>query len=195
MEQLRIRRCRLTIAQMMTAIAVSRSACHRPRSSSLAPPSSPGGNLSWAWSNALSQPTVVTRRRLGGLAAPPQPARSGPGPPRRQLVSRTMSSAGRPADLGRVSMSRSPPLGTMSAPWTSRSSGTSRRSRRSPSARRSASCRACAVPTARGDGGSKGIAQVRLGDGTTHCAEVHWYEAHGVGRVELKIKRFLDDSP
>jgi hypothetical protein len=40
----------------------------------------------------------------------------------------------------------------------------------------------------------KGIARVRLDDGTTHRAEVHWYEAHGIGRVELKIKRFLDDQ-
>ena len=34
----------------------------------------------------------------------------------------------------------------------------------------------------------KGIARVRLEDGTTHTAEVHWYEAHGIGRRELKIK-------
>jgi hypothetical protein len=34
----------------------------------------------------------------------------------------------------------------------------------------------------------KGIARVRLIDGTIHTAEVHWYEAHGVGRKELKIK-------
>ena len=34
----------------------------------------------------------------------------------------------------------------------------------------------------------KGIARVRLIDGTIHIAEVHWYEAHGVGRKELKIK-------
>jgi hypothetical protein len=39
----------------------------------------------------------------------------------------------------------------------------------------------------------KGIASVRLGDGSIYRAEVHWYEAHGVGRVEMKIKRFLDD--
>ncbi len=39
----------------------------------------------------------------------------------------------------------------------------------------------------------KGIAQVRLEDGTVYRAEVHWYEAHGIGRVEIKIKRFLDD--
>lgn len=34
----------------------------------------------------------------------------------------------------------------------------------------------------------KGIARVRLMDGTIHTAEVHWYEAHGIGRKELKIK-------
>ena len=39
----------------------------------------------------------------------------------------------------------------------------------------------------------KGIAQVRLADGTVCKAEVHWYEAHGIGRKELKIKRFLDE--
>ena len=39
----------------------------------------------------------------------------------------------------------------------------------------------------------KGIAQVRLDDGSVLRAEVHWYEAHGIGRIELKIKQFLDD--
>jgi hypothetical protein len=39
----------------------------------------------------------------------------------------------------------------------------------------------------------KGIARVRLADGTEAPAEVHWYEAHGIGRKEMKIKRFLDD--
>lgn len=39
----------------------------------------------------------------------------------------------------------------------------------------------------------KGFARVKLDDGLVHRAEVHWYEAHGIGRVELKIKRFLDD--
>jgi hypothetical protein len=38
----------------------------------------------------------------------------------------------------------------------------------------------------------KGIATVRLVTGSTRRAEVHWYEAHGVGRRGLKIKRFLD---
>jgi hypothetical protein len=37
----------------------------------------------------------------------------------------------------------------------------------------------------------KGIAEVRLPDGTTKLAEVHWYEAHGIGRKEFKVKRFL----
>lgn len=34
----------------------------------------------------------------------------------------------------------------------------------------------------------KGFARVRLIDGTIHTAEVHWYEAHGIGRKEVKIK-------
>ena len=37
----------------------------------------------------------------------------------------------------------------------------------------------------------KGIATVELPDGSTARAEVHWYEAHGIGRVEMKIKRIL----
>jgi hypothetical protein len=38
----------------------------------------------------------------------------------------------------------------------------------------------------------KGIGLVRLLNGIVHNAEVHWYEAHGVGRRKMKIKRFLD---
>jgi hypothetical protein len=38
----------------------------------------------------------------------------------------------------------------------------------------------------------KGIAAVRLPDGSTRQAELHWYEASGIGRKELKIKRYLD---
>jgi hypothetical protein len=34
----------------------------------------------------------------------------------------------------------------------------------------------------------KGIGSVRLQDGTVHTAEIHWYEAHGIGRREFKIK-------
>jgi hypothetical protein len=38
----------------------------------------------------------------------------------------------------------------------------------------------------------KGIARVRLADGEVRLAEVHWYEAHGIGRKEFKIKRYVD---
>ena len=38
----------------------------------------------------------------------------------------------------------------------------------------------------------KGIASMRLEDGTIHRVELHWYEAHGIGRKKLKIKDYLD---
>jgi hypothetical protein len=38
----------------------------------------------------------------------------------------------------------------------------------------------------------KGAANVRLPDGTIRKAEVHWYEAHGIGKKTFKIKRWLD---
>jgi len=38
----------------------------------------------------------------------------------------------------------------------------------------------------------KGKAQVRLDNGHIRLAEIHWYEAHGLGKKRLKIKRFLD---
>jgi hypothetical protein len=38
----------------------------------------------------------------------------------------------------------------------------------------------------------KGVATVRLANGRFRRAELHWYEAHGIGRRKLKIKRFLD---
>jgi len=38
----------------------------------------------------------------------------------------------------------------------------------------------------------KGIATVRIARGELRRAEIHWYEAHGVGRVRHKIKRFLE---
>ena len=38
----------------------------------------------------------------------------------------------------------------------------------------------------------KGIASVRLEDGMVFLAEVHWYEAHGIERKDLKIKRIID---
>ena len=37
----------------------------------------------------------------------------------------------------------------------------------------------------------KGIARVRLESGAVLNAEIHWYEAHGIGKVENKIKRYL----
>lgn len=38
----------------------------------------------------------------------------------------------------------------------------------------------------------KGIARVQLPDGSVRLAELHWYEAHGLGRHEFKIKSYLD---
>ena len=38
----------------------------------------------------------------------------------------------------------------------------------------------------------KGVARVRLEDGSTPLAEVHWYEAAGIGKREMKVKQFLD---
>jgi hypothetical protein len=38
----------------------------------------------------------------------------------------------------------------------------------------------------------KGIATVRLFNGRIRRAEIHWYEAHGIGRRKVKIKRFVD---
>jgi hypothetical protein len=39
---------------------------------------------------------------------------------------------------------------------------------------------------------TRGIASVRLPGGKIREAEIHWYEAHGIGRKKLKIKRFVD---
>ncbi|MBI3297695.1 MAG: hypothetical protein HYZ75_05995 [Elusimicrobia bacterium] len=38
----------------------------------------------------------------------------------------------------------------------------------------------------------KGIAQIRLRNGSLRLAEIHWYEAHGIGKKEFKRKRYLD---
>ena len=37
----------------------------------------------------------------------------------------------------------------------------------------------------------KGMATVRFDDGSRCGAELHWYEAHGIGKRKMKIKRFL----
>jgi hypothetical protein len=38
----------------------------------------------------------------------------------------------------------------------------------------------------------KGIGRVRLSDGSERLAELHWYESTGIGKKEIKIKRFID---
>ena len=38
----------------------------------------------------------------------------------------------------------------------------------------------------------KGLASVRLANGRIQTVELHWYEAHGIGKKKLKIKRYLD---
>jgi len=38
----------------------------------------------------------------------------------------------------------------------------------------------------------KGAATARLFDGTIRRVEVHWFEAHGIGKKKMRIKRFLD---
>lgn len=37
----------------------------------------------------------------------------------------------------------------------------------------------------------KGIAKVRLQNGNIYIAEIHWYEAHGIGKKKVKIKKLL----
>jgi hypothetical protein len=38
----------------------------------------------------------------------------------------------------------------------------------------------------------KGVARIRLRDGRIQLAELHWYEAHGIGKKEFKRKRYRD---
>ncbi|MCY7348359.1 MAG: hypothetical protein LH614_19360 [Pyrinomonadaceae bacterium] len=38
----------------------------------------------------------------------------------------------------------------------------------------------------------KGIAQIRLSTGEIRLAEIHWFEAHGIGKKFLRIKQYLD---
>lgn len=38
----------------------------------------------------------------------------------------------------------------------------------------------------------KGVASVKLAGGSIRSAEVHWYEAHGIGKRNMKIKRLLN---
>ena len=38
----------------------------------------------------------------------------------------------------------------------------------------------------------KGIARIRLSAGRIRLAELHWYEAHGIGKKEMKRKKYLE---
>ena len=38
----------------------------------------------------------------------------------------------------------------------------------------------------------KGIANIKLLDGTEKLAELHWYEGHGKGKKEIKIKKYME---
>jgi hypothetical protein len=38
----------------------------------------------------------------------------------------------------------------------------------------------------------KGVAKIRLSNGKIAKAELHWYEAHGIGKKKMKIKQLLD---
>ena len=40
----------------------------------------------------------------------------------------------------------------------------------------------------------KGTARIRLTSGRMRFAELHWYEAHGIGKKEIKRKRYLDND-
>jgi hypothetical protein len=39
----------------------------------------------------------------------------------------------------------------------------------------------------------KGIATVKIPNGQFRRVELHWYEAHGIGKKDMKIKRYLDE--
>jgi hypothetical protein len=41
----------------------------------------------------------------------------------------------------------------------------------------------------------KGVAMVLLPSGRIRICEIHWYDAHGIGRRKIKVKRFLDLRP
>ena len=40
----------------------------------------------------------------------------------------------------------------------------------------------------------KGIAEVRLSDGSVRLAEIHWFEAHGIGMKNMKVKYYIGES-
>jgi hypothetical protein len=40
----------------------------------------------------------------------------------------------------------------------------------------------------------KGTGTIRLSNGALRVVELHWYEAHGIGQRDTKIKRYVDES-
>ena len=40
----------------------------------------------------------------------------------------------------------------------------------------------------------KGVGTILLPNGAVRTVELHWYEAHGIGKRDMKIKRYLDRS-
>ena len=39
----------------------------------------------------------------------------------------------------------------------------------------------------------KGVASIKIPNGKIRRVELHWYEAHGIGRNDIKIKKYLDE--
>ena len=79
------------------------------------------------------------------------------------------------------------------AKWISQSLATSKMSKPSRAEREFAKFPASASSTVQPFGEKrKGRATIRLTDGRIRDAEIHWYEASGIGKREFKIKRYLD---
>lgn len=38
----------------------------------------------------------------------------------------------------------------------------------------------------------KGLARIQLSNGNNRVVELHWYEGHGIGKMKIKIKKFVD---
>jgi len=56
-------------------------------------------------------------------------------------------------------------------------------------------CLSYARLTVEVDGGNvKGFGNVRLPNGALRRVELHWYEAHGIGRRDLRIKGYLEEQ-
>ncbi len=62
----------------------------------------------------------------------------------------------------------------------------------SPSAARFVFCLFCNASLEDVAGVLKGTATARLSNGDVRLAEIHWFEAHGIGGKFLRIKQYLD---